>query len=143
MIKILHYLFEIPMVAVAVWGLYNSQVEENGITLSLWPLDSDVHANTALVLCCFMLYGFLWGKINSWFAYSSVRRDLRQQRRANKDLNKEQEKLNETVSGLKQNIQGLMEQSKSQTPTDKPAKVSFWQKIKGVLANSASTKKGA
>jgi len=142
MIKILHYLFEIPAIAVAVWGIYNAQIDENGITLSLWPLESDIHANTALVLFCFLLYGFIWGKINSWFGYSPLRRDLRQQRKANKNLNKEQEKLNETVSGLKQNIQGLIEQTKA-TPPAKDV-VPFWQKVKNRIVtakNSLSAKK--
>lgn len=146
MIKILHYLFEIPVIAVAVWGLYNAQTDENGIVISLWPLDSEIHARTALVLFCFLLYGFIWGRISSWFGYSSVRSDLRRQRKANRDLNREQEKLNETVSGLKQNIQGLMEQKvqKENIPAES-GKSSFWQKIKTKVSaakNSKSDGKG-
>lgn len=114
--KLLHYLFEIPMLAIAIWVVYNAQIGESGLIFSLWPLDSEVHVNTKLLLLSFLLYGYVWGKINSWFAAIPVRRELKIQRKTNKALNKEQEKLNETVSGLKQNIAGLQEmQAKAQT----------------------------
>ena len=111
--KLLHYLLEIPFAIIAIWGIYNAQVAEDKLVLSLWPLDSEVHVNTKLLLFGFLLFGYLWGKINSWFGSAPMRRELKQQRKANKALNKEQEKLNETVSGLKQNIAGLEQQAKA------------------------------
>lgn len=117
--KLLHYLIEIPFVLVALLGVYNAQVSEDKFVLSLWPLDSEMHINTRLVLFVLLVYGFVWGKINSWFDAAPVRKELKQQRKTNKALNKEQEKLNETVSGLKQNIAGLEEQAKATAEAQK------------------------
>ena len=50
-----------------------------------------------------------------------MRKELKQQKKANKALNKEQEKLNETVSGLKQNIAGLEQQAKANAEVQKSA----------------------
>ena len=117
--KLLHYLIEIPFVLAALWGIYNAQVSEDKFVMSLWPLDSEMHINTKLVLFIFLTYGFVWGKINSWFGAAPVRKELKLQRKTNKALNKEQEKLNETVSGLKQNIAGLEQQAKASTEAQK------------------------
>ena len=117
--KLLHYLIEIPFVLAALWGIYNAQVSEDKFVMSLWPLDSEMHINTKLVLFIFLTYGFVWGKINSWFGAAPVRKELKLQRKTNKALNKEQEKLNETVRGLKQNIAGLEQQAKASTEAQK------------------------
>ena len=117
--KLLHYLIEIPFVLAALWGIYNAQVSEDKFVMSLWPLDSEMHINTKLVLFIFLTYGFVWGKINSWVGAAPVRKELKLQRKTNKALNKEQEKLNETVSGLKQNIAGLEQQAKASTEAQK------------------------
>lgn len=143
--KLLHYVFEIPMIIIAIWGIYNAQVSDKGIIFSLWPSDSEIKIHPQLLLFCILLYGYIWGKINSWFAYSPLRRDLRQQKKANKALNKEHallnkehEKLNETVSGLKHNIEGLQEQAKAQgiapLPENKSKFAAWFDKIKAKLA---------
>ena len=119
--KLLHYLIEILFVLAALWGIYNAQVSEDKFVMSLWPLDSEMHINTKLVLFIFLTYGFVWGKINSWFGAAPVRKELKLQRKTNKALNKEQEKLNETVSGLKQNIAGLEQQAKANAEVQKSA----------------------
>ncbi|MDO4161505.1 MAG: hypothetical protein Q4D80_00675 [Pseudomonadota bacterium] len=111
--KLLHYLFEIPIILIAIWGIYNAQIADDGLVFSLWPLESEVLVNTRLLLFVFLVYGYLWGKVNSWFSAAPMRRELRLQRKTNKALNKEHEKLNETVSGLKQNIAGLEQKAKA------------------------------
>lgn len=133
--KLLHYIFELPMLAIAVWAIYSADSAE-GLTFSLWPKDSEVNMNAKLVLFLFLLFGYIWGKINSWFGYAPLRRDLRQQKKTNKALNKEQEKLNETVSGLKQNIQGLQEKAKEMAATapekapEENKKTSWFSRVK-------------
>lgn len=112
--RFLYYLIEIPLIAVAVWMVVNTNVGNNGFEFELWPLESEIQINTKLALCIFLLYGFIWGEINLWFAYSPLRRALRSQKKANKVLNKEQEKLNETVDDLQKNIIGLQEKAKQQ-----------------------------
>ena len=109
--KLLHYLIIVPLLILAVWVMYTADQEGDGVPF-VWytkPLD------TKLVLFVFLLYGYILGRIDAWFGYSPLRRDLRRQKKANKALNKEQEKLNETVSGLKQDIAGLQEKVKKET----------------------------
>ena len=112
--KFLYYLIEIPLIAAAVWLIVNVNTDGGVLNFELWPLQSEIQINAKLALCTFILFGFIWAKINSWFAYSPLRCALRSQKKANKVLNKEQEKLNETVNGLQKNIAGLQEKAKQQ-----------------------------
>ena len=126
--RFLHYLIILPLLAVVVWVVCCATSSEAGIGLPLWP---DYYINPRLALACFALLGYIMGRIGAWFGYSPVRRDLRQQRRANRELNKEQAKLNETVTGLKQNIVGLQEKAKiEQKKADEAAPKSWWQRFK-------------
>ena len=108
--KFLHYLIVIPLLAVAAWAIYTADPEGEGIPCTWYQKPFD----TKLVLVIFLLYGYILGRIGAWFGYSPLRRDLRRQKKANKVLNKEQTKLNETVSGLKQDIAGLQEKAQNQ-----------------------------
>lgn len=107
--KILHYLIIIPLVAVAMWVIYNADASAEGIFFAPWPQDC---VDTKLVLTAFLVFGYLLGRIGAWFGYSPLRSDLRKEKKANKALNKEQVKLNETVSGLKLDIAGLQEKAR-------------------------------
>ena len=136
--KFLYYLIEIPLTAAAVWLIVNAKAEGDAFTFELWPLETEVQINTKLTLCALILFGFIWAKINSWFAYAPIRSALRSQKKANKVLNKEQEKLNETVNGLQKNIVGLQEKAKQQEleyaknnpkPTLKQKFSAFWAKL--------------
>ena len=112
--KFLYYLIEIPLIVIAIWLIINANVENQVFSFELWPLDTVVQVNAKLTLCAFILFGFIWAKINSWFAYAPIRRALYAQKKANKVLNKEQEKLNKTVDGLQKDIVGLQEKAKQQ-----------------------------
>jgi hypothetical protein len=128
--KLLYYIFELPMILFAVWVVSSVDAAEN-MTFSLWINDSEISANPRFVLIVSFLFGYIWSKINSWFAYMPMRRDLRLQKKTNKALNKEQEKLNETVSGLKQNIQGLQEKTKELQKTQTAETTVAGNQIKG------------
>lgn len=108
--KFLHYLIVIPLLAVAVWAIYTADPDGDGIPCMWYSKPFD----TKLVLLIFLVYGYIIGRIGAWFGYSPLRRDLRRQKKANKVLNKEQAKLNETVSGLKQDIAGLQEKAQKE-----------------------------
>jgi cell division protein FtsB len=108
--KFLHYLIVIPLLAVAVLAIYTADPEGDGIPCMWYSKPFD----TKLVLLIFLVYGYIIGRIGAWFGYSPLRRDLRRQKKANKVLNKEQAKLNETVSGLKQDIAGLQEKAQKE-----------------------------
>jgi cell division protein FtsB len=122
--KLLHYIVELPLVIFAIWGIYNVKIMDEGLVLSLWPFERVIKVNTLPMLATFIVFGYLWGRINAWFKYAPLRRDLRLQRKTNRVLNKEHEKLNETVTGLKQDIQGLQEQAKANLSdySDEPKK---------------------
>lgn len=112
--KFLHYLIVIPLLAVAAWAIYTADPKGEGIPCTWYQEPFD----TKLVLVIFLLYGYILGRIGAWFGYSPLRRDLRRQKKANKVLNKEQAKLNETVSGLKQDIAGLQEKAQNQAAAE-------------------------
>ena len=135
--KFLHYLIVIPLLAVAAWAIYTADQEGIGISCS-WYKDGALKTKSVLII--FLVYGYIIGRICAWFGYSPLRRDLRQQKKTNKALNKEQAKLNETVSGLKQDIAGLQEKAMQQTTdnTESKNEVAWWQKFKQKI----SAKKG-
>lgn len=136
--KFLYYLIEIPIIVTAMWLITNARIDGEVFNFELWPLESEIQINTKLTLCALILFGFIWAKINSWFAYAPIRRALRTQKRENRVLNKEQEKLNEKVSGLQKNIVGLQEKAKQQEEqaaknnqqgNEKPKSSSFFAKL--------------
>ena len=137
--KLLHYIIEFPLVVLAIWGVYNVKIMDASMVLSLWPFERVIKVNVLPVLVTFILFGYLLGRINAWFKYAPLRRDLKQQRKTNRVLNKEHEKLNETVTGLKQDIQGLQEQAKANLPdySDESSKGWF-----SSLKNRFKSKKG-
>ncbi|MBP5352799.1 MAG: LapA family protein [Alphaproteobacteria bacterium] len=106
--SLLRYLINIPFLALLVWVLFDAHPTEKGIEFSFLPQE---YVKTVPALFIFFLYGYIFARVDSWFAYYPLRRALRQQRKQNKALNKEQAKLNATVNGLKQNIVGLQEKN--------------------------------
>lgn len=136
--KLLHYLVVIPLLVAAIAAIYTADPEGEGI-FCVWytkPFD------TKLVLVVFLVYGYILGRIGAWFGYSPLRSDLRKQKKANKALNKEQAKLNETVSGLKQDIAGLQEKNKkeAQAQAENKSEIKAWW---SGFKNKMSTKKGS
>lgn len=137
--KLLHYIIEFPLVVLAIWGVYNVKIMDASMVLSLWPFERVIKVNVLPVLVTFILFGYLLGRINAWFKYAPLRRDLKQQRKTNRVLNKEHEKLNETVTGLKQDIQGLQEQAKANLPDYSDENSKGWFSS---LKNRFKSKKG-
>lgn len=129
--KFLHFLIILPFAAVAVWAICCAASSTDGISFAPWK---EYFVNPHLVLACATIFGYLMGRIGAWFGYSVVRRDLRAQRRTNQALNKEHVKLNETVTGLKQDLVGLQEKAKQNQPETAHAG-NWWDAFKG-------TKKG-
>lgn len=129
--KFLHYLIALPLLLIAAWAIYNAE-SNDGIAFTLWPYDKTTDSfNMQLILFLFLLYGYICGRVSSWFAHAPLRKALRQEKRANKNLTKEQSKLNQTVSGLQQNINNLQEQAKAQ---ESAAKSAINKETMGLLA---------
>lgn len=111
--KFLHYIWALPFILFAAWAIYSAD-SADGIAFVLWPQEKTVISwNVKLVLLVTLLYGYVGGRIGSWFAQAPVRRELKQQKKANKILTKEHSELNKTVDGLKQNVSMLQEKAKT------------------------------
>ncbi|MBQ7633753.1 MAG: hypothetical protein IJS88_06545 [Alphaproteobacteria bacterium] len=124
--KFLHYLVILPLFGVALWAIFGAETvtETNGIRFPFGPEDG---FKTQYVLTVFLIFGYFTGRIGAWFGYSPLRRDLRVQKKTNKALNKEQIKLNETVTGLKQDIIGM--QAKVQQTPNTNKEIKHWWEI--------------
>lgn len=133
--KFFHYLIILPLVAFAVWAVLSAEIcaESKGICFPIKLKDADGF-KVQSVLAVFLIFGYLLGRIGAWFGYSPLRRDLRRQKKANRVLNKEHLRLNETVTGLKQDIIGIQEKAKKEieeaTSPDKQAEQNWWNKFK-------------
>ena len=106
--KFAYYIIVIPVIALLIWLLYGVETSAEGISFAPYPQDC-FNPQVVLLLC--VAVGYIIGKLNSWFNYLPLRRDLRLQKKANKALNIEQAKLNNTVNDLKQNLAGLQEKA--------------------------------
>ena len=118
------------IVTVAVLAVMNNEL----VSISLWPFYIDIKAAMSIVIIALVLFGYIFGKIDSWAAYSPLRSALRLQKRQNKKLNVEQQKLVEKVEGLKENLESM---KSAEVSVINNAKVSmaekFKQKISGLL----------
>jgi hypothetical protein len=117
--KFLQYLIIIPFIVAVIWAVIGAESE--GIR---FPYGPEEGFKTQYVLVVFLFLGYLLGRIGAWFGYSPLRRDLRLQKRTNKALNKEQIRLNETVTDLKKDIIGM--QAKVQQEQAATQKKSGW-----------------
>ncbi len=123
--KFIKMLMELPIfIAVLIFAFVNNDF----VTFSLWPFLVEVTVSQSIVIVVLVLFGFLLGKLDSFMAYSPMRKALRQQKKDNRRLNKEQQRLNETVSDLKDNIENLKEENK--TIREKEPKISLGKRIK-------------
>jgi len=131
--KFLHYLIVLPLIGIALWAIFGA--EADGIR---FPFGPEEGFKTQYVLIVFMLLGYFIGRIGAWFAYSPLRHNLRMQKKANKALNKEQIKLNETVTGLKQDIIGMQAKVKQEVAATENKSANWWLQLKNSLKKGNS-----
>ena len=113
----------LPIVAVIlVFAFVNNNLAE----FSLWPFDVEITVSQSVAVLFFVIFGFLLGNFFSWLSYAPLRKDLKQQRKANKKLSKQQQILADTVSGL----QGNLEQVKAEKEALMPPKPSWFSFLK-------------
>ncbi|MBR2136952.1 MAG: hypothetical protein IJ852_03190 [Alphaproteobacteria bacterium] len=101
--RFLHYILMLPLVICAAVVIYLAD-SASGITFV--PFFNE-EFNVKVILALVLIFGYFCGRLNSWFVYAPTRRDLRLQKKANKALHKEHNKLNETVTGLQQDITNM------------------------------------
>ena len=110
--------------------LYFAFINNDLAMFSLWPFDIEVTVSLSVAIVFFVLFGFIWGKFDSWFAYSPLRTALRRQKKENKKLNKEQEKLTKEVEGLQGDISELKEREVSMPKAPLRQRIAYWFKRK-------------
>ena len=124
----LRLLIKIPLlILVIVFAVINNDFA----TFNLKPFNLNITVSLSVLILVLFFSGYVLGRIDSFVANAPLRAQLRHQRKANKALNKEQEKLHETVSSLQEDLQHL----KNKEP-QKPK-----QPLKEKMANFFSFKK--
>lgn len=96
------------IIIVLIFAFVNNDL----VTFNLWPFYFEVTVSQSVAIVFFVLFGYIYGKFNSWLSYSPVRKALRQQKKENKKLSKEQVKLSEKVTDLEGSITNLKEEAK-------------------------------
>ena len=104
--------------ALAVLAFVNNDL----VNIDLWPFYVEITISLSVLIVALVLLGFLVAKIDSWFAYSPLRSELRAQRKKNKKLNEEQQKLAEKVEGLRENLENATAAEPSQISAEKKSK---------------------
>lgn len=129
--KFFQYLIILPFVIIALLAVTDADIcsETQAVCFRSIKLEGSGGFKLGTVLVVFLIFGYLLGRISAWFGYSPIRRALRIQRRENRALNKEQAKLNETVSGLKQDI--IREKAQREQAANSQPKKGWWKSLKG------------
>jgi len=96
--SIIRMLISLPIIIVIlVFAFMNNQL----VTFNLWPFGIEMTVSFSVIVVVLTLFGFVWAKVSSWFAYLPLRRDVMVYRRQVKKLCKENQKVCEEVQGLK------------------------------------------
>lgn len=82
-------------------------VNNDMANFSLWPTGIVITVSLSVAIVFLIIAGYIIGWFFTWLSYVPVRRALRVQKKQNKKLSKEQEKLAKTVEGLHGNLETL------------------------------------
>ncbi len=100
----LRIILGLPLIlAVLFFAIVNNDLA----TFSLWPTDISITISLSVAIVFFVVLGYVCGCFFTWLSYAPVRSSLRNHKKQNKKLSKEQEKLVKTVEGLHGNIEEL------------------------------------
>lgn len=109
--SIIRMLISLPIVIVIlIFAFVNNQL----ITFNLWPFDIEMTVSFSVIVVVLILFGFVWAKISSWFAYLPLRKDLIFCKRQVNKLQKENQKVHKEFQGLKGSLNS--KEDKSSTP---------------------------
>jgi uncharacterized integral membrane protein len=103
-------------------------VNNDFVTLKIWPTDIEIITSLSVVIVFLFLFGYLIGKLFTWMSYSSVRSSLKAHKKQNKKLSKEQEKLSKEVENLQENIETM-----SRTEISVLEKKSWKEKLRDIF----------
>lgn len=121
------------IIAIAVIAFMNNEM----VSINLWPFYIDITASLSVVIIVLTLFGYIVGKLDSWVSYAPLRLSLRNQRRQNKKLNAEQQRLVEKVEGLKENLENI---KTAETPAADTPKTGAAEQIKQKLSGLFKSK---
>lgn len=99
-------------------------VNNDMATFSLWPTAIEITVSLSVAIIFLLVVGYIIGWLFTWLSYMPIRAALRQQKKRNKKLSKEQEKLTKEVEGLQNNIENL------RRPVAEEPKLSFKERLK-------------
>lgn len=91
------------LIIVLIFAFVNNDLA----TFNLWPFYVEITVSLSVAVVFFIVFGFIIGNFFSWLSYAPVRKALRQQKKKNKKLNKEQQKLVKEVEGLSANLESI------------------------------------
>lgn len=114
------------IIVVLVFAFMNNDLA----TFKVWPFGIEITISLSVAVVFLIFMGFLWGKFDSWVSHAPLRKALRDQKKQNKKLNKEQEKLTKEVVGLHENINTLKTQEKQNPKPGLGARISAFFKPK-------------
>ncbi len=112
--------------AVLVFAFVNNDMA----TFSLWPTGIEITVSLSVAIVFLIVFGYVVGWLFSWLSHAPVRSALRQQKKHNKKLSKEQERLTKEVEGLNGNIESL---KAAVPPLPEPEKISWGNRFKKAL----------
>lgn len=84
------------------------------VSLSLWPFDYEAEVSVSVIVVFFTFIGFFIGRVSGWFAASPLRKTISIHKKENKKLAKTQDKLSGEVGDLKSNIEVLKQNQKEE-----------------------------
>ncbi|MFI3241791.1 MAG: LapA family protein [Alphaproteobacteria bacterium] len=91
-------------------------------TFSLWPLNFEIEVSLSVMIVLLVLIGFLLGNFFLWLSYAPLRKELRNHKKQNKKLSKEQNKLVKEMEGLHSDLHEFKQE-------DTKSKPSFFKRI--------------
>lgn len=117
-------LIGIPLlVVILIFAFVNNDLAN----FSLWPFGLEITVSLSVAIVFLIFLGFVIGGFFSWLSYAPVRKALRKQKKQNKRLSKEQQKMLKEMEGLHENLASLKELE------DKMPKPSLGEKFKGMF----------
>lgn len=126
------------LIVILVFAFVNNDLA----TFNLWPFYLEVTVSLSVAIVFFIFLGFVLGEFFSWLSYAPVRKALRSQRRQNKRLSKEQQKLVKEVECLHTNLETLKEQENlAPRKSLKDRFVSLFRRRKDIARDEAVSKK--
>lgn len=94
-------LIGLPLIAVIIIFAF---VNNDLANFSLWPFNIEISVSLSVAIIFFILFGFLLGEFFAWLSNAPVRKALRNQKKQNRKLSKEQQKLVREMENLHENL---------------------------------------